>query len=248
MTLVASAVRALAGTWLLLVCAAPSACSKKYYDLDACYEDGEEVECSDDDDSEPTRESWAVGSWFSPAYVADGSPGQSPMGIGIYADGTWEHNTNGIVDESGTWSVSGDSIILGGLLVEQVLPNCTAFRWESDDSPWAEYYRDDMPEGCPETPEPLTPTELCLVGEFQVVHETNVDTGTFRTKRTEYRTSLFEQYWSDTQTSQIGFWYVNGTLLCETGTGSTEESCAPIDWDEVRSSRTTSEDPGCIYP
>ncbi len=129
-----------------------------------------------------------------------------------------------------------------------MLPNCTAFIWGTDSFPGTVYYRDDLPAGCPSSPEPLTPAEQCLVGRFRIVHNTTFDMGTFVYERKEHRTETMNQFWSDTQTTTVRQWRIKDSKLCRLAPDGYEDCGFVIDWDEVRSSRETSEPPGCEYP
>lgn len=218
-----------------------------YDDGESAWGGGDEGGSSSTGSPKPEHAAWAVGSWFAPAYVTP-DVGQSPMGMGIYADGTYQHNTNGVIDFDGTWEVQGETLYIDGKAVAYRLPNCTAIRWANDSAPSADYYRDDYPELCPDEVAPLTAAEKCLVGEFEVVHQTNFDTGIFTTTRDEHRTVLFEQYWSDTQTSVIRQWKIQAGKLCELYVNLDTYECVPISWDDVRSTRQSSPISGCEYP
>jgi hypothetical protein len=195
-------------------------------------------------------DSWAIGTWFAPAYDDDDTNKHIPAkGLGLKADGTYSHNVSGVVDDEGTWTITGDTVTLSKHGALDRSRNCGFVNYD-DGNRVDTYYRDDAPKGCPDAIAPLSSVEKCLVGVFGETTNQNLATTIFKWTRTDFRNMIFDQIYTgngDASITAIYHWSVADGKLCTEGVDR-QSGCQAIDWDEVDRTRKGTKDPGCVEP
>ena len=200
------------------------------------------VGCGETSPGDSPTSSWAVGSYVSPPYRADGNEDPT-QGLIVDADGTWTHSIEGRVDREDAWTSSGPGSLTLGDNTVPMESNCRILVFEG-----SAYYRSDRVAACPTRP--LSPLEYCLVGKFEKRSSSDFDSIIDTLELQEDRTYIYEyiRVTSSDETffTNLKFWRVEGNELLTELDGYVERTALTAAYfQELDDMRIGAPDPRC---